>query len=67
MFLNGCMNRTSNMPISVLRYSLSCVEKILAKQGTDLKFETEANLKALFPKSKRSSILLTLITSNFTS
>ena len=37
---------------------VNCIDQISAKRGTDLKFETEANLKALFPKSKQSLIML---------
>ena len=33
-------------------------DQISAKRGTNLKFEAEANLKDLFPKSKQSSILI---------
>ena len=32
--------------------------QILAKRGTDSKFEAKANLKVLVPKSKRSLILM---------
>ena len=36
----------------------SSQDQISAKQGTDSKFEGQANLKALVPKSKRSSIII---------
>ena len=32
--------------------------QILAKRGTDSELEAEANLKALVPKSKQSSIVM---------
>ena len=48
-----------NIPWLVLtRTKLLSVYQILANWCTDLKFKAEANLKALVPKSKRSSILI---------